>query len=168
MNNEQLVEPIEKQAFSSKIVFALSILIIFVAAILVILAIIGYTQDNKQQEAIDNQTEKTNQLIRQNQKTSQQAANYAYCNAVLLSQYTQTLQAITIEDLNTCVLKSFPGSTATGTGGIIQNNSASSANNPVLKKNENIKQTPSNSSSTAPASPLKQMQLPTKGNSSLK
>jgi type II secretory pathway pseudopilin PulG len=113
---------------SSRVIYFVSILTILVAAALIIFAIVNAISNSRQQVALDEQTKKTNQLIEEvqkqtekNKEISQQAANYAYCNAVLLAQYTQTLRAITIEDLNNCVLNSFPDSTITQPDGTVQN-----------------------------------------------
>lgn len=135
MNNQHLVQTPKRPGTSSRVIYVVSILTILVAAALIIFAIVGAIDDSRQKAALDEQTKKTNQLIEQvqkqndkiekqalqNKEISQQAANYAYCNAVLLAQYTQTLRAITIEDLNTCVLNSFPDSTIVQPDGTAQN-----------------------------------------------
>lgn len=101
---------------------AVSLAVIGAAIILLILGVVYYVQQGKQTRAIKEDTAKTNQLIlevkaleeqnkdinEQNKTLNQQNKNYAYCNAVLLAKYTQDQQPIEIEDLNKCVLKSFP------------------------------------------------------------
>lgn len=134
MNNDPIVQEPKRLPFSSKVLYAVSVLAILIAAALIVFATIGFIRDNQQQTAIDDQNRQTKELVEQvkalaeqNQKTTQQAANYAYCNAVLLSQYTRTLRAITIEDLNTCVLNSFPESTVTPPVSNQQNNTNNSS-----------------------------------------
>lgn len=103
---------------------AFSLLIVGAGIFLLLAGTIYFLQQQSQKEAIDRQTESTNQLILQvkdlvnevktigeeNRDLNKQNRNYAYCNAVLLAQYTQTRQPIVIEDLNKCVLKSFDSS----------------------------------------------------------
>lgn len=165
MNNDPIVQEPKRLPFSSKVLYAVSILAILVAAALIVFATIGFIRDNQQQTAIDDQTKQTKQLVEQvkalaeqNQKTSQQAANYAYCNAVLLSQYTQTLRAITIEDLNTCVLNSFPESKVTSPTS--QQNTGNNTPNSSSTNNQSVSNTP------APASPAPAAVAPSPNQSS--
>lgn len=92
------------------------------AGFLLIFLFTNYVQGTKQQEILDKQTANTNALVEQtktlsedNKKLSEEnkaladrSVKYAYCNAVLLAQYTQTGNAIQIQDLENCILTSFP------------------------------------------------------------
>ncbi len=152
----------KKQTLLDRLKYFAAVGILIAAGFLVVFALIANIQDQKQQQALDEQTKKTSELIEQvktlteeNKKTSQQAANYAYCNAVILAQYTQNYSPISIKDLNTCVLESFPNSTivtpkaSSITSGSnsnqsttptpTQNNSQSNAQN-----NNNVGTTPTN------------------------
>lgn len=93
----------------------ISIVTIIVAAALICFGAVNYVQNREQQIAIEEQNKRTAQLVEEikklsegNQKLSQTTVNYAYCNAMLLAKYTQDQSPIEIEDLNACVLKSFP------------------------------------------------------------
>lgn len=115
MTNQELVQEPKRAKLSDRLLYAVSIFVIVAAALLLIFAFIDMMNNTRQQEALDTQTKKTNELVNEvkeqtekNKKISQQAANYAHCNAVLLAQYTQTLTPIQIDDLNECVLSSFP------------------------------------------------------------
>lgn len=152
MTSDTLVQPTKKQPFTQKVIYGLSILTILAAALLIIFAVVGYSQDKDQTQALEEQTRKTNELIEQERKVSQQAANYAYCNAVLLSQYTQNQVPITIEDLNTCVLTSYPDSTVTGPDGVIMPSGSSS---PATST------TPSNTTNRSTATPAPVSSNPT-------
>lgn len=161
MNNDPLVTPVQKQGFSSKVVFLASLLTILVAGFLIIFAIIGFTRDNSQEKTIEKQTQRIEELVKQakvqaekNEQVSQQAANYAYCNAVLLAQYTQTLTPIQIDDLNTCVLNSFPNSTVTGPDGQAQsNNSATPQSSTGGNTSNSSSTTNNNTTNNPPATP---------------
>lgn len=85
------------------------------AIILLIAGLVNYVQEEQQRQAIDNQTSKTNQLIeevrslsQENKELNQENRNYSYCNAILLAKYTQDQQPIQIDDLEKCILTSFP------------------------------------------------------------
>lgn len=91
------------------------------AGFLVIFFFINAIQAQKQQETLDKQnnniaalvqqvktlSEQNNTLSKDNKKLNEQNVRYAYCNAVLLAKYTQTGEAIQIEDLDNCVLTTF-------------------------------------------------------------
>lgn len=103
--------------FPDKLFSAASLAIIGAAIMLIIAGILYFVQQERQRYAINKQTETTNQLIREvkalgedNKKYAKQARDYAYCNAVLLAKYTQTQEPIVIDDLDKCVLTSFPDS----------------------------------------------------------
>lgn len=88
---------------------------IAIAAILIGFGTFNIVQSNRQQESLEGQTARTNQLIedvkaltKENKKLNQQNVNYAFCNAELVARFTQTQQAIYIQDLENCILTSFP------------------------------------------------------------
>ena len=104
-----------KLRLPTKSLNAVSLAIIGAAAVLMIAGIAYYAQQERQRIAIDLQTSRTNQLIsevkaisEENQRLNRQNSNYAYCNATILAKYTQDQQPIVIDDLNACILSSFP------------------------------------------------------------
>lgn len=112
---EPLVQPVKKPGISDRLVFFGSIATLLLAAVLIIFALFNAVNNQKQQAAINKQTETTNELVKevrdlseQNKDLAQTAANYAYCNSILLASYTQDQAPITVEDLNKCVFTSFP------------------------------------------------------------
>lgn len=132
-------------------------------AILTIIGFITFTviQNNRQQATLDKTAEQTNELVKQvkelseqNKKLSQTSVNYSYCNAVLLARYTQTLAPITIEDLEKCILISFPNGQGPVTSTNDQEIISRVAPN-VARNNSQPSQTPSNGSTTPsnPATP---------------
>lgn len=99
---------------SGKTFSAVSLAVIGAAIVLLIAGVTYYIQQEKQRQAIEVQSERTNQLItevkdlsEQNRRLNEQNREYAYCNAVLLAKYTQTQEPIIIEDLEKCTLTSF-------------------------------------------------------------
>lgn len=98
-----------------------TILIVLIAAgFLIIFGFINVTQNRAQQKSLNKQAAITNDLIAQikalsedNKKLSQTAANYAYCNSVILATYTQTSNPINIDDLDKCRFTSYPDSGST-------------------------------------------------------
>lgn len=131
MNNNTLIAPTLKAKLAQKLAYAISILTIIAAAVLIILAVIDFSRESEQQTTLQEQTKKTNQLIQQvkqeseaNERISKEAANYAYCNSILLSAYTQTLQPIEIKDIDKCILSSFSKGTIVSPNKEVQQNSA--------------------------------------------
>lgn len=84
------------------------------AAILLILGLAYFLQEERQIVAIDDQADRIQELAEeikrisvQNKEINIQNRNYAYCNAVILAQYTQTHESIQVEDLNECILSTY-------------------------------------------------------------
>lgn len=93
--------------------------IIFAGALLVILALFTYFKGLETSDRLDDQSQKISEIVQQNKELTQQnkelsrqAANYAYCNILLLSKYSQDQRPFTVEDANKCVSTSFNGNTA--------------------------------------------------------
>lgn len=112
-----------KFRFSREAFNAVSLAIIGAAIVLLVAGIIYYAQQERQRKAIEAQTNTTNQLINQvkaiseeNRRLNTENRNFTYCNAVLLARYTQEQQPTVIEDLDKCVLQSFPKDEAPVTG----------------------------------------------------
>lgn len=61
-----------------------------------------YTEQRAQRQAINDQSDRIEQLVSQVDKTAKQNQDYIYCNSLLLAQYTQTQQPIVIKDLKKC------------------------------------------------------------------
>lgn len=101
-----------KSPFSEKTFSAVSLIVIGAAILFVIAATLYYIQQERQRDAIEDATSKTNELILEVRKIAEQDRNYSYCNAVLVAKYTQDQQPIVIEDLDRCVFKSFPRGSA--------------------------------------------------------
>lgn len=111
-----------KHTLTSRLSQAGAWITLIIAAFLIIALFVGTVQRKKQQESLDKQTNNTNLILQQvkdlgqqnkdlgqqNKKLSEQNAKYAYCNATLLAEYTQTGAAIKIEDLENCILTTFP------------------------------------------------------------
>lgn len=100
---------------SKNLVSSTSLAIIGAAIVLVIAGTAYFVQQERQRTAINEQIAQTNKLIDQlkvigneNKALNRQNRDFAYCNAVLLAKYTQDQSPIVIEDLNKCVLTSFP------------------------------------------------------------
>lgn len=119
-------KPIHQPTTRNQLMYVAAIVTLAIA-ILTIIGFITFTvlQNNRQQATLDQTAAQTNELVKQvknlseqNKKLSQTSVNYAYCNAVLLSRYTQTLSPITIQDLEKCILLSFPE----GTGPVTSTN----------------------------------------------
>jgi hypothetical protein len=115
MKSDQQTTPTPKPTASSNLLYRLSIGTLIAAALLIILSYVSYVQNNTQQASLDEQSRKTTELVQQvkdlseqNKKLSQTAVNYAYCNSVIIARYTQDQSPITVENLNECVISSFP------------------------------------------------------------
>lgn len=135
------------------------------AMFLIILFFVNSIQAQKTQETLDKQTGNTNVIIQQvkelskqnkklsedNKKLNERNTKYAYCNAVLLAKYTQTGAAIMIEDLDNCVLTTFPEGQ-----GLIESNPATSqpSNNNQGSGNTSVTQKPpANNTPSNPSNP---------------
>lgn len=160
---------IRRLRFPEKTFNAASLAVIGAAIVLIVAGVGYYVQQERQRAATDYQTAQTNKLIldikklgEQNKNLNQTSNNYAYCNAVLLSQYTQTHNAITIEDLDKCVLTSFPngvnapqqssaiqGNTPTFNGAALQGGTIT----PQASGNTNTSNTTNNPPSSSPQQP---------------
>lgn len=153
----------EKTKFSDKLKNSGAWIVLVSAAFLIIFGFVYAVQSERQREELaktsDNTTnllaevktigEQNKELARQNKELSEKAARYAYCNAVILAQYTQTGQPITIEDLDKCVLTSFPeGISSEGNG---SGESSGSLQNPT--SNALAQNTPSGGNSNNPSTP---------------
>lgn len=110
--------PQKHRALKSLRDYAIYVLLV-AAGFMVIVGFVNVQQNKAQQDSLDKQVAATNQLIaelkslsEQNKKLSQTAANYAYCNALILAKYTQTGDPISIEDLDKCKFTSYPSNTA--------------------------------------------------------
>ena len=110
------------------------------------------SQGSRQQHAIEDETarinqlvEKINQLSEENKKLNETNVNYAYCNAVIVAKYTQTQEPIEIEDLNECILKSFPNASLNGENRL---NAPNQNQKPVESSNPNQLQSDNSSSTT--------------------
>lgn len=100
--------------FGEKTFGAIGLIVIGAAIMLIIAGILYYAQQERQRQAIDLQTSRTNELIREvkqlseeNKRLNQQNRDYTYCNAILFAKYTQDEEPIIIEDLEKCVFNSF-------------------------------------------------------------
>lgn len=96
---------------------ATALFTILIAIFLIAFGTVYYLRSQKTDDKIDAQIAQTKALVQEvktlseeNKKLNQTGVNYAYCNAYLLALYTQTKAPITIEDLNSCVVTSFPNS----------------------------------------------------------
>lgn len=92
-----------------------SFAVIGAAIVLLIAGVTVFVQQERQRVAINEQIAQTNKLIEEvkdlsetNKEINEENRNFAYCNAMLLARYTQNQLPIVIEDLNKCVLSSFP------------------------------------------------------------
>lgn len=132
--------------------------IIFAGALLVILALFTYFKGLETSDRLDDQSQKISEIVQQNKELTQQnkelsrqAANYAYCNILLLSKYSQDQMPFTVQDANECVSTSFNGNTAPET--------LSSDTNwtPMVTQN----QTQNQNQTTKPATPANPTPKPT-------
>lgn len=157
MNEQKLTTEPRKPTLPNKVFYAVSVIAIIAAAMLIILGLVSAVQNNNQQTALDSQTAQTKELVEkvreqaeENKQVSQQAANYAYCNAVLLAQYTQTLTPIQIQDLNNCVLNSFPNSNVTSPNGQVQTSPTQAPSNGSASSGGSSSSSSNSSSTTTP------------------
>lgn len=109
------VLPTAKPSASTKVVYIISIFAILAAAILVVFGFMNLLSNDRQQQSLDEQLEQTNRLVgqvkdltQQNKELNQKSVNYAYCNALITAEHTRTGNPIQVEDLNRCIIKSFP------------------------------------------------------------
>lgn len=116
-------KPIQTPSTRNQLMYVTAIVTVGVA-ILTILGLVTWAviNSNQQEAALDKQTENTEKLLQEvknltedNKKLNQTAVDYTYCNAVLLAKYTQTLTPITIQDLEKCILLSFPSGSGPAT-----------------------------------------------------
>jgi hypothetical protein len=168
MKSEQEIAQPTKPSTSSNLIYRFSIGTLITAALLVILGLVSFVQNNAQQAALDEQSRKTNELVEQvkdlseqNKKLSQTAVNYAYCNSVILARYTQNRQPITVEDLNKCVISSFPEGEGAPTLEDIRAN-MSGASSPFQENQVNQNQ--NGNSNPTPTSPTPTPENPTPQN----
>lgn len=84
-------------------------------ALTIFLLLLGIYALVRNREATQKETDQTTELVKEVKRLSEEnkrlnatSNSYAYCNAVLVAKYTQTLKPITIEDLEKCILISFP------------------------------------------------------------
>lgn len=115
INNMKSEKSITRNSSSGNVMYRLSIGILISAAILIVLGLVSFVQNNTQQMALDEQSKRTSELVgqvkelsEQNKKISQTAVNYTYCNSMILATYTRDQKPISIDDLNKCVISSFP------------------------------------------------------------
>jgi cell division protein FtsB len=107
--------PVYEAKKPNKFLTGTALFTLLVAILLVVFGTMTYLNSLETKDTLEDQVRKTNQLVEQNKKlseenskSSQRAANYAYCNAYLLAKYTQDGKPIVIEDLNSCVVTVFP------------------------------------------------------------
>jgi type II secretory pathway pseudopilin PulG len=154
----------EKIKFSDKLKNSGSWVVLITAAFLVIFGFVYAVQAQRQQEAIDKTNENTSnvlaqvkilseqnkELAKQNKESSEKAARYAYCNAVILARYTQTGEPIKIEDLDKCVLSSFPEGLSATSG---ETNTSNTSSTSSAAGGSVAQSTPSGGGSNTPSAP---------------
>lgn len=126
---------------------------IFAGALLIILALFTYFNGVTSVSKLDDQSQKISELVQQNKDLTQQAkdnakraANYAYCNILLISKYSQDQRPFTVEDANKCVTTSFDANTAP-----LTQQSTINSQTPVAQTTPKTQTTtPSQSSTPAP------------------
>lgn len=156
MKSEQEIASNSKPATASNLIYRLSIGTLIAAGILVILGLVSYVQNNAQQASLDEQSRKTNELVQQvkelseqNKKLSQTSVNYAYCNSVILARYTQDRKPISVDDLNKCIISSFPEGQGAPTLEQTLSNMSSDANSSANTE-DNVKANSNSVQSTSP------------------
>lgn len=104
------VKPVPKQPWTSKVKYILAVLVLLAAAAILVLGVYNYIQNKRERVADEQQIAQTEELIRQvknlseqNKRLNQTSNNYAYCNAMLFSEFTRTGNPITVKDLNECI-----------------------------------------------------------------
>jgi hypothetical protein len=155
---------------SQRLLYALASAGLLIAGVIILFAFSVNNNANTQKSLIEQEVQKTNQIASDNNKLSrviqklseenkqlnQTTLNYAYCNAVLVAQYTQTLQPITIVNLNDCVLKNLSDTAAQGVikGTTVPSSSKSpaSSSNPTPNSSTTKPSSAPTSSSPAPTS----------------
>lgn len=106
------IKPVKQPTATNQLMNIFAYVAIALTLLLLLLGIFALVQNR---EATEKETDQTTELVKEvkrlseeNKKLNETSNSYAYCNAVLIARYTQTREAITIEDLEKCILISFP------------------------------------------------------------
>lgn len=174
MKSDTKIAPPAKLSTSGSLAYRLSVGTLIAAGLLLILGYVSFVQNSQQQASLDEQSRKTGELVQQvkdlseqNKKLSQLSVNYQYCNAQIFAKHTRDNQAIEIEDLEKCVINSFPKGEGAPTVDEIRNmmNQANESSSKDTNSSSNLgsnpnPQIPSNQNPTTPEAP-KTPQQPT-------
>lgn len=148
------VKPVKQPTATNQLMNIFAYVAIALTIFLLLLGIYALVQNR---EATQKETDQTTELVKEvkrlseeNKKLNETSNNYAYCNAVLVAKYTQTLKPITIEDLEKCILISFPE------GGTLPSTSVNLTKQPVTQESDETVQTPSSPEQPSKPSPAEE------------